>query len=98
MFRVPAFQIASAVDVLTLGQYPRLPLCLKVCRYRSSIYHKFVFKSRFVPDPPITDRERACVLNRLNQIIQYRISSIAKTFSPRIKDVIIRNGMVCLNL
>jgi hypothetical protein len=30
VFRIPAFQIPSSVDVLTLGQYPRLPVCIKV--------------------------------------------------------------------
>jgi mediator of RNA polymerase II transcription subunit 14 len=30
--RLPTFQVPSAVDVLTLGTFPRLPLCIKVYR------------------------------------------------------------------
>lgn len=79
--RLPAFQVPAAVDVLTLGTYPRLPLCIK---------------SRFIPSPPISKREEACVLARLNQVIQSRISSAAAKLSPRIKNIVIKNGMVNL--
>ncbi|KHN74686.1 Mediator of RNA polymerase II transcription subunit 14 [Toxocara canis] len=77
--RLPAFQVPAAVDVLTLGAYPRLPLCIK---------------SRFIPEAPITAREQACVLLRLNQVIQARLSLAAAKLSPRIKSIIIKNGMV----
>ncbi|MFH4974821.1 hypothetical protein AB6A40_001530 [Gnathostoma spinigerum] len=81
--RLPAFQVPSAVDVLTLGTYPRLPLCIK---------------SRFIPEPPITNREQACILARLNQVIQSRLSSVAARFSPRIKQIIIKNGILTLTV
>uniref|UniRef100_A0A915AIY3 Mediator of RNA polymerase II transcription subunit 14 n=1 Tax=Parascaris univalens TaxID=6257 RepID=A0A915AIY3_PARUN len=77
--RLPAFQVPAAVDVLTLGAYPRLPLCIK---------------NRFIPEGTITAREQACVLLRLNQVIQSRLSLAAAKFSPRIKNIIIKNGMV----
>uniref|UniRef100_A0A158Q7E9 Mediator of RNA polymerase II transcription subunit 14 n=1 Tax=Elaeophora elaphi TaxID=1147741 RepID=A0A158Q7E9_9BILA len=81
--RLPTFQVALAVDVLTIGTFPRLPLCIK---------------SRFIPDPPITPREEACVLARLNQVIQYRLSSYATKLSPRISKIVIRNGMVTMTV
>ncbi|MCP9265190.1 MED14 [Dirofilaria immitis] len=81
--RLPTFQVALAVDVLTVGTFPRLPLCIK---------------SRFIPDPPITPREEACVLARLNQVIQYRLSSYGTKLSPRISKTVIRNGMVTMTV
>ncbi|KAK6113195.1 Mediator complex subunit MED14 family protein [Brugia pahangi] len=81
--RLPIFQVALAVDVLTVGTFPRLPLCIK---------------SRFIPDPPITSREEACVLARLNQVIQYRLSSYGTKLSPRISKTVIRNGMVTMTV
>ncbi|CAG9530753.1 unnamed protein product [Cercopithifilaria johnstoni] len=81
--RLPTFQVALAVDVLTVGTFPRLPLCIK---------------SRFIPDPPITPREEACILARLNQVIQYRLSSYATKLSPRISKTVIRNGMVTMTV
>ncbi|VDK60298.1 unnamed protein product [Anisakis simplex] len=77
--RLPAFQVPSAIDVLTLGAYPRLPLCIK---------------SRFIRDPSISQREQACVLLRLNQVIQSRLSLVASKLSPKIKSIVIKNGMV----
>ncbi|VBB31806.1 unnamed protein product, partial [Acanthocheilonema viteae] len=81
--RLPTFQVALAVDVLTVGTFPRLPLCIK---------------NRFIPDPPITSREEACVLARLNQVIQYHLSSYATKLSPRISKTVIRNGMVTMTV
>uniref|UniRef100_A0A915PP03 Mediator of RNA polymerase II transcription subunit 14 n=1 Tax=Setaria digitata TaxID=48799 RepID=A0A915PP03_9BILA len=81
--RLPTFQVALAVDVLTVGTFPRLPLCIK---------------SRFIPDPPITPREETCVLARLNQVIQYRLSSYGTKLSPRISKTVIRNGMVTMTV
>ncbi|VDO37888.1 unnamed protein product, partial [Onchocerca flexuosa] len=81
--RLPTFQVALAVDVLTAGTFPRLPLCIK---------------NRFIPDPPITPREEACVLARLNQVIQYRLSSFGTKLSPRISKTVIRNGMVTMTV
>ena len=57
-YRLPAFSIPSAVDVLTTGTFPRLPTCIK---------------DRIVPPDPITPEEKRHTLMRLNQIIEHRL-------------------------
>ncbi|KAJ8030696.1 Mediator of RNA polymerase II transcription subunit 14 [Holothuria leucospilota] len=56
--RLPNFCLPHAVDVLTLGQYKRLPTCIK---------------EKIIPPDPITPQEKASVLGRLDQIIQHRL-------------------------
>lgn len=38
--RLPAFQVPAAIDVLTLGDFPRLPVCITVT---SNIFLLLVF-------------------------------------------------------
>jgi len=59
-FRLPNFSLPCAIDVLTLGTYPRLPTCIR---------------EKIVPPDPITPSEKKQVLQRLNQVIQYRLVS-----------------------
>ncbi|XP_033637879.1 mediator of RNA polymerase II transcription subunit 14-like [Asterias rubens] len=56
--RLPNFSLPVAVDVLTTGQYKRMPTCIK---------------EKIVPPDPISQNEKANVLQRLNQIIQHRL-------------------------
>ncbi|KAL5011139.1 hypothetical protein ScPMuIL_013444 [Solemya velum] len=58
--RLPNFSIPCAIDVLTLGTYPRLPTCIR---------------DKIVPQDPITYSEKRQTLHRLNQVIQYRLVS-----------------------
>ncbi|VDM98233.1 unnamed protein product [Thelazia callipaeda] len=81
--RLPAFQVAAAVDVLTVGTFSRLPACIK---------------NRFISDSLITPKEEASVLSRLNHVIQCRISSFGIKLSPRISKIVIRNGMVTMTV
>ncbi|CAG2112067.1 unnamed protein product, partial [Medioppia subpectinata] len=60
--RLPSFQLPSAVEVLTLGTYSRLPT---------------VIRDRIVPSDPITASDRKATLLRLNHIIQQRLVSTA---------------------
>ncbi|VDO37253.1 unnamed protein product [Haemonchus placei] len=83
MARLPAFQVAAAVDVLTQGTYQHLPT---------------IIKDRFVLKPKISPIDEANVLLRLNQVLQYRISKAASTLSPRIKGIVIKNGMLILTV
>nr|CDJ94008.1 Mediator complex domain containing protein [Haemonchus contortus] len=83
MARLPAFQVAAAVDVLTQGTYQHLPT---------------IIKDRFVLKPKISPIDEANVLSRLNQVLQYRISKAASTLSPRIKGIVIKNGMLILTV
>ncbi|KAJ1366563.1 hypothetical protein KIN20_027251 [Parelaphostrongylus tenuis] len=83
MARLPAFQITCAVDVLTQGTYMHLPT---------------IIKERFVSKPKMSPVEEANVLLRLNQVLQYRISKVSSTLSPRIKGIVIRNGMLILTV
>ncbi|KAH7962149.1 hypothetical protein HPB52_014651 [Rhipicephalus sanguineus] len=59
--RLPSFHIPCAVEVLTLGTYSRLPTCIR---------------DKIVPPDPITPAERKSTLQRLDQIIQYRLVSL----------------------
>ncbi|GFR84683.1 mediator of RNA polymerase II transcription subunit 14 [Elysia marginata] len=58
--RLPSFSLPCAVDVLTTGTYPRLPTCIR---------------ERIIPPDPITPQEKAQTLQRLNEVIQYRLVS-----------------------
>lgn len=58
----------------------------------------FFLQSRFIRPSEITAREQASILARLNQVLQTRISICAKRMSPRITSVLIKNGMVCINI
>jgi mediator of RNA polymerase II transcription subunit 14 len=81
--RLPVFQITQAVDVLTLGTYPRLPTCIK---------------EYFIPETPLSHKEQAQTLSRLNKVIEYRLCQSANVLSPRIRDIKIRNGKVSLTV
>ena len=56
--RLPNFSIPAAVDVLTTGTYPRLPLCIR---------------DRIIPPDPIKPKEKKAALKRINQIMLYRL-------------------------
>ena len=56
--RLPSFQLPTAVEVLTLGTYCRLPT---------------IIRDRIVPPDPISTSEKKATLLRLNQIIQQRL-------------------------
>lgn len=56
--RLPSFQILPAVEIMTLGTYSRLPLCIR---------------DRLVPAKPISNAEKREALLRLNHIIQQRL-------------------------
>ncbi|XP_054168688.1 mediator of RNA polymerase II transcription subunit 14-like [Oppia nitens] len=60
--RLPSFQLPSAVEVLTLGTYSRLPA---------------IIRDRIVPPDPISNVDRKTTLLRLNHIIQQRLVSTA---------------------
>ncbi|RCN30741.1 mediator complex subunit MED14 [Ancylostoma caninum] len=83
MARLPAFQVTAAVDVLTQGTYLHLPT---------------IIQERFTLKPKISPIDEANVLLRLNQVLQYRISKVASTLSPRIKGIVIKNGMLILTV
>ncbi|CAL1548016.1 unnamed protein product [Lymnaea stagnalis] len=58
--RLPSFSLPCAIDVLTTGTYPRLPTCIR---------------ERIIPPDPITPQEKMQTLQRLNEVIQYRLVS-----------------------
>jgi len=63
------------------GHFPRLPQCIK---------------EAFVKKKKINKRDQARVLHRLNTVIERRIAKLASEFSPRIKQINIKNGVVSL--
>ncbi|CAJ0927677.1 unnamed protein product, partial [Mesorhabditis belari] len=79
--KLPTFQVCSAVDILTQGTYPRLPLCIK---------------QRFIREPKITPKEQANALSRINKILRYRISRVASKLPPKFRQIHIKNGMLTL--
>jgi mediator of RNA polymerase II transcription subunit 14 len=56
---LPSFSIQTAVDVLTLGTYPKLPTCIK---------------DRILPVEKINNEDREETLLNLNRIIQCRLA------------------------
>lgn len=58
--RLPSFSLPCAIDVLTTGTYPRLPACIR---------------DKIIPPDPITVVEKKQTLQRLDQVIQYRLVS-----------------------
>ncbi|XP_060590641.1 mediator of RNA polymerase II transcription subunit 14-like isoform X2 [Ruditapes philippinarum] len=75
--RLPNFSLPCAIDVLTLGTYPRLPKCIR---------------EKIVPPDPITPTEKKQVLQRLNQVIQYRLVSCE--LPQQMRKLKIENGRV----
>ena len=57
--RLPSFSILTAVDVLSLGTYPKLPTCIK---------------DRILPIDKISSDDRETTLLNLNRIIQCRLA------------------------
>ena len=58
--RLPNFSLPCAIDVLTLGTYPRLPTCIR---------------EKIVPPDAITPSEKRQTLQTLTKVIQYRLVS-----------------------
>ena len=56
---MPNFSLAPAVDVLTMGAYPRLPTCIR---------------DRIIPPLPLTAEENQEVFRLLNSVIRFRLS------------------------
>ncbi|XP_022095205.1 mediator of RNA polymerase II transcription subunit 14-like [Acanthaster planci] len=75
--RLPNFSLPVAVDVLTTGQYRRMPTCIK---------------EKIVPPDPISQNEKASVLQRLNQIIQHRL--VTSKLPSQLSDLSIVDGRV----
>ncbi|XP_046582734.1 mediator of RNA polymerase II transcription subunit 14-like isoform X2 [Haliotis rubra] len=75
--RLPSFSLPCAIDVLTTGTYPRLPTCIR---------------DKIVPPDPITPQEKKQTLDRLNQVIQYRL--VSSELPPQMRRLKIENGRV----
>jgi len=56
---LPNFSLAGAIDVLTLGKYPRLPTCIR---------------DNIVPLPSLSREENVTVCRQLEHIIQQRLA------------------------
>ena len=57
---LPNFSLAGAIDVLTLGKYPRLPTCIR---------------DNIVPLLPLSIEENLKVCRQLEHVIQQRLAS-----------------------
>lgn len=75
--RLPNFHIPAAVEILTTGTYGRLPSCIK---------------EKIVPPDPITAVEKFQTLQRLNQVIQYRL--VTGNLIPQMRKFKIESGRV----
>ncbi|KRZ67180.1 Mediator of RNA polymerase II transcription subunit 14, partial [Trichinella papuae] len=81
--RLPAFQIPTAVDVLTLGTYPRLPS---------------VIKREFIRTADISQEEEECVLHRLNYVIERRLLPSLLTLPEGMRNFTVNNGMATFHV
>ncbi|KAL7077345.1 hypothetical protein ACQ4LE_003205 [Meloidogyne hapla] len=81
--RLSVFHVPQAVDVLTLGTYPRLPQNIK---------------DRFVSTPPLAGREQRLTLRELNRVLEFHLAQSSRQLSPRIEQISIKNGMVTLTV
>ncbi|KRX72537.1 Mediator of RNA polymerase II transcription subunit 14, partial [Trichinella sp. T6] len=81
--RLPVFQIPTAVDVLTLGTYPRLPS---------------VIKREFIRTADISQEEEECVLHRLNYVIERRLLPSLLTLPEGMRNFTVNNGMVTFHV
>ncbi|XP_062570330.1 mediator of RNA polymerase II transcription subunit 14-like isoform X3 [Saccostrea cucullata] len=75
--RLPTFSLPCAIDVLTLGTYPRLPSCIR---------------DKIVPPDAITSAEKRQTLQRLTQVIQYRL--VATDLPQQMRKLKVENGRV----
>merc|ERR1719289_506837 len=55
---LPDFHLPAAAEILTTGNYTRLPRCIK---------------EKIIPPPPISLQEKRVTLLKLNQVIEYRL-------------------------
>jgi len=81
--RLPVFQVAQAVDVLTLGNYHRLPQDIK---------------DRFIPKPPLGKHDQALTLHRLNHCIEFERAQCSRQISPRFEQIAIKNGTLSMTV
>ena len=56
---MPNYSLAPAIDVLTMGSYPRLPTCIR---------------DRIIPQPSLTIAEKNDAHCLLESVIRYRLS------------------------
>ncbi|CAC5414286.1 MED14 [Mytilus coruscus] len=86
--RLPNFSLPCAIDVLTLGTYPRLPTCIR---------------EKIVPPDAITPTEKRQTLQTLTKVIQYRLVSselppqmrkLRIELPPQMRKLRIENGRV----
>ena len=56
---MPNFSLAPAIDVLTLGAYPRLPTCIR---------------DRIIPSPSLSTNEKMDAFRLLETSIRYRLA------------------------
>ncbi|XP_076466284.1 mediator of RNA polymerase II transcription subunit 14-like isoform X3 [Babylonia areolata] len=75
--RLPSFSLPCAIDVLTTGTYPRLPACIR---------------DKIIPPDPITIQEKKQTLQRLDQVIQYRL--VSSELPPQMRRLKIEQGRV----
>lgn len=79
--RLPSFQLPCAVEVLTLGTYSRMPTCVR---------------DKIVPPDPITLKEKRSTFDRLNHIIEQRLSTA--NIHPAMRNLKIEFGRVTFHV
>lgn len=79
--RLPSFQLPCAVEVLTLGTYSRMPTCVR---------------DRILPPDPIALEEKRSTIDRLNHIIEQRLSTAS--IHPSMRNLKIELGRVIFHV
>ena len=83
LFRLPLFQVSTAIDVLTTGTYPRLPM---------------IIKDAFVPEEKLTPYETRQTLLLLNERLVYFLTKAAPTLPKNISIFKIHNGTIIMRV
>uniref|UniRef100_A0A7E4ZZ50 Mediator of RNA polymerase II transcription subunit 14 n=1 Tax=Panagrellus redivivus TaxID=6233 RepID=A0A7E4ZZ50_PANRE len=81
--RLPLFQISTAIDVLTTGTYPRLPL---------------IIKDAFVAEDKLTTYETRQTILLLNERLVYFLVKSASSLPSRVSMFRIHNGTIVMRV
>lgn len=81
--RLPLFQVSTAIDVLTTGTYPRLPL---------------IIKDAFVPEEKLTPFETRQTILLLNERLVFYLTKAAPTLPKRVSVFKIHNGTIIMRV
>ncbi|KAI6192425.1 Mediator complex subunit rgr-1 [Aphelenchoides bicaudatus] len=76
--RIPLYHISTAIDALSLGTFPRLPVSIK---------------KQFIREPPLNKRQKKLTLKWMCTMINYRLTQESMSIPAGFSEVIVKDGV-----